>query len=240
MTNCEQFRTKCSAKIAATLTLASTDVFLIKMWEESYNRRESWLFKNIFFVGKWVDTLWRQSPINNPTWRSHLLKARFGTKYRRNKWSMWPTAPYYLHLCYVPCCLNFYTSTDIIMSRIKRNCCNNITAKRVKHIATLSSSKHNDVPLLRYRTSCIGGVMRGTYHSCYHIQDGPTWETRRYLTRSLLSTLRMVFITSWLTMPDSAKKVIKLFNHSSLKPNTTMVLKSRIFVHVNSTPVYAY
>ncbi len=31
MTNCEQFRTKCCVKIAATLTLASTDVFLIKM-----------------------------------------------------------------------------------------------------------------------------------------------------------------------------------------------------------------
>ena len=31
MTNCEQFPTKCCVKIAATLTLASTDVFLIKM-----------------------------------------------------------------------------------------------------------------------------------------------------------------------------------------------------------------
>ena len=43
MTNCEQCRTKCCAKIAATLTLASTDVFLIKMWQKSYNRRESWV-----------------------------------------------------------------------------------------------------------------------------------------------------------------------------------------------------
>ena len=31
MTNCEQFRTKCCVKIVATLTLATTDVFLIKM-----------------------------------------------------------------------------------------------------------------------------------------------------------------------------------------------------------------
>ena len=30
MTNFEQFRTKCCEKLAATLTLASTDVFLIK------------------------------------------------------------------------------------------------------------------------------------------------------------------------------------------------------------------
>ena len=30
MTNCEQFRTKYCAKIAATLTLSSTDVFLYK------------------------------------------------------------------------------------------------------------------------------------------------------------------------------------------------------------------
>ncbi len=44
--SCEQFLTKCCccAKIAATLTLASTDIFLIKMWQESYNRRESWVF----------------------------------------------------------------------------------------------------------------------------------------------------------------------------------------------------
>ncbi len=48
MTNCEQFRTKCSAKIAVTwaLGLASTDVFLIKMWQESYNRRDPESSKN--------------------------------------------------------------------------------------------------------------------------------------------------------------------------------------------------
>ena len=55
MTICEQYRAKCCVQTAATLTLASTDVFLIKMWQESYNRMESWVFeKNIFFVGKWV------------------------------------------------------------------------------------------------------------------------------------------------------------------------------------------
>ncbi len=32
MTNCEQFRTKCYVKTAATSTLATTDVFLIKIW----------------------------------------------------------------------------------------------------------------------------------------------------------------------------------------------------------------
>ncbi len=41
MTNCEQFRTKCCVKISATLTLASTHVFLIKMCQECYNRSES-------------------------------------------------------------------------------------------------------------------------------------------------------------------------------------------------------
>ncbi len=41
MTNCEQFRTKCCVKISATLTLASTHVFLSKMCQECYNRRES-------------------------------------------------------------------------------------------------------------------------------------------------------------------------------------------------------
>ncbi len=41
MTNCDQFRTKCCVKISATLTLASTHVFLLKMCQECYNRRES-------------------------------------------------------------------------------------------------------------------------------------------------------------------------------------------------------
>ena len=59
ITNCEQFRTKCSAKIAAIWTLASTDVFLIKMWQESYDRRESWVFEKKFFR-KWVEILWHQ------------------------------------------------------------------------------------------------------------------------------------------------------------------------------------
>ncbi len=44
MTNCEQFRTNCCVKIAATLTLANTFVFLIKMWQECYNGRENWVF----------------------------------------------------------------------------------------------------------------------------------------------------------------------------------------------------
>ncbi len=59
MTNCEQFRTKCCVKISATLTLASTHVFLIRMCQECYNRRESWVF--YFFPRvKWVEILWRQ------------------------------------------------------------------------------------------------------------------------------------------------------------------------------------
>ncbi len=58
--NSEQFRTKCCVlKIVATLTLASTDVFLIKMWQESYNRRESWVFEKKI-VGKWVKILRHQ------------------------------------------------------------------------------------------------------------------------------------------------------------------------------------
>ncbi len=44
MTNCEQFKTKCCVKISATLTLASTHVFLIKMCQDCYNRRESRVF----------------------------------------------------------------------------------------------------------------------------------------------------------------------------------------------------
>ena len=44
MANCEQFRKQCCVKTAGVLTLASTHVFLIKMCQESYNRRESWVF----------------------------------------------------------------------------------------------------------------------------------------------------------------------------------------------------
>ena len=44
MTNYEQFWTKWCVKIAATLTLAPTDVFLIKMCQACYNSRESWVF----------------------------------------------------------------------------------------------------------------------------------------------------------------------------------------------------
>ncbi len=44
MTNCEQFRTKCCVKIAATLTLAAIDVFLKCTYQECYNRRESRVF----------------------------------------------------------------------------------------------------------------------------------------------------------------------------------------------------
>ncbi len=41
MTNyCEQYRTNCCVKISATLTLASTHVFLIKMCQKCYNRIE--------------------------------------------------------------------------------------------------------------------------------------------------------------------------------------------------------
>ena len=36
MANCEQLRTKCCIKIAATLTLGSTDVFLIKRGQKCY------------------------------------------------------------------------------------------------------------------------------------------------------------------------------------------------------------
>ncbi len=35
--NCEQYQTKCCVEIAATLTLATIDVFLIKMCQECYN-----------------------------------------------------------------------------------------------------------------------------------------------------------------------------------------------------------
>ncbi len=53
ITNCEQFRTKCCVKIAATLRLATTDVYLIRMCQKCYNRRESWVFVKTI-VGKWV------------------------------------------------------------------------------------------------------------------------------------------------------------------------------------------
>ena len=43
MTKCEQYWAKCCVKIVTKLILATTDVFLIKMWQECYNRRESWV-----------------------------------------------------------------------------------------------------------------------------------------------------------------------------------------------------
>ncbi len=55
MTNCEQFRAKCYVKIVATLTLATTDVFLIKIWQECYNSRESWVF--FFFPLKFCEVM---------------------------------------------------------------------------------------------------------------------------------------------------------------------------------------
>ncbi len=59
MTNCEQFLTKCCVKIAATLILATADVFLIRMWQECCNGIESRLsvLKKIS-VGKWIEILW--------------------------------------------------------------------------------------------------------------------------------------------------------------------------------------
>ncbi len=63
ITNCERFRTKCCVKIAATLTLASTEVFLTKNKKYDKNvtkRGNPEGSKNIFFVGKWVESLWRQ------------------------------------------------------------------------------------------------------------------------------------------------------------------------------------
>ena len=41
-------------KIAATLTLYTNDIFLIKMWQEYYIGRETWTFSH----GKWVEISW--------------------------------------------------------------------------------------------------------------------------------------------------------------------------------------